>query len=308
MQTVEQQVAHIRQVKTTSSGEAAATSDGDGALRVGAAVGVTGDHLERAARCVEAGADVLLVDVAHGHADYVLEVVAELKRRFPAVPVVAGNVATAEGTRDLAGAGADAVKVGIGPGGVCTTRLVAGSGVPQLSALLDCSVEARRLGVPLIADGGIRSSGDIAKALAAGAAVVMAGSALAGADESEALEISENGQRYKVSRGFATLGMELTLKLAADQSVTAAEVQHYVPEGVEMTFPWTGPVAGTVHQLVGGLRSAMTYSGAESVEALRRKARFVQVTSAGQAENGPHARDRAPQPAPDYRGEAARGN
>ncbi|HWS35798.1 MAG TPA: IMP dehydrogenase [Actinoplanes sp.] len=307
MQTVDQQVAQVSEVRSAAAEGEVATADSAGTLQVGAAVGVSGDYAERADRLVTAGASALLVDVAHGHADYVIDVVRELKTRYPDVPLVAGNVATAAGTRDLAEAGADAVKVGIGPGGVCTTRLVAGSGVPQLSALLDCGQQARISGVPLIADGGIRTSGDIAKALAAGAAVVMAGSALAGADESEARPVRENGRQLKVSRGFATLGMDLTLKLAADQTVSAEEVERYVPEGVEMTFLPTGPLAGTVHQLVGGLRSAMTYSGAATLDDLRQRASFVRVTGAGRAENGPHARDRAPQLALDYRGEAARG-
>jgi IMP dehydrogenase/GMP reductase len=307
MQTIEQQVDQVRTVKATRAEDPLSTRDENGTLRVGAAVGVTGDYLDRAERLVAAGLDALLVDVAHGHTDYVIEAVQELRYRHPAVPLVAGNVATAAGMCDLAEAGADAVKVGIGPGGVCTTRLVAGSGVPQLSALLDCAAEAQRLGVPLIADGGIRSSGDIAKALAAGATVVMVGSMIAGADESEARPVESGGRQLKVSRGFATLGMELTLRLAADQEVTDEDVARYVPEGVEMTFAGTGPLARTVHQLVGGLRSAMTYSGALTVEQFRRTAAFVRVTSAGQAENAPHARDRAPQIPLDYRGEVARG-
>ena len=308
MQTVDQQAAQVAAVKAATppdggTGRTAPALGADGRLLVGAAVGVTGDYWKRAARLVECGADLLLVDVAHGHTDHTLEAVERLRGEFPDVVLVAGNVATASGTRDLANAGAHVVKVGIGPGGVCTTRLVAGSGVPQLTAVLDCAEEARRQGVTVIADGGIRQGGDVAKAVAAGATAVMAGSALAGSDESEALLVERDGRRHKASRGFATLGMATSLRLAEGASAVREEVEEYVPEGVEATFSCTGPVAGTVHELVGGLRSGMSYSGARTIEEFHGKAEFVEVSPTGQAENRPHVLGRAPERAPDYRGE-----
>jgi IMP dehydrogenase/GMP reductase len=274
-------------------------------LLVGAAVGTKGDYLDRAALMVEHGADLLLVDVAHGHSDQVIDTVGKLHARHPRVPIVAGNVATAGGTNDLLDAGADVVKVGIGPGGVCTTRLVAGSGVPQLTAIIDCAHAAAQRDATVIADGGVRQSGDLAKALAAGAAAVMLGSALAGADESEAGVVDlPDGSRYRCSRGFATLGMANTLRAAAGGRLTRDDVVGYIPEGVEMTFAPSGPVADTVYQLVGGLRSAMSYTGAADMAEFRRLAEFIRVTPAGRAENAPHAAERAPQPAPDFRAEA----
>ncbi|MEV7975580.1 IMP dehydrogenase [Streptomyces sp. NPDC086519] len=296
MQTVDQQADQLQAVKarepTAQERAAGATLDAMGRLAAGAAVGVTGDWRERSARLVEGGADLLVVDVAHGHSDQVLESVAELRGRYPALALMAGNVATRAGTRDLAEAGADIVKVGIGPGGVCTTRLVAGTGVPQLSAVLDCAAEAARHGVRVVADGGVRHAGDIAKALAAGACAVMLGSLLAGAAESEALPAERDGRRYKTSRGFVSLGMELTLRRAAGQKITAEEVDDYVPEGVEATFAYTGPLTRTLRQLTGGVQSALSYSGADGLDAFRERAEFVRVTAAGQVENTPHVRAR----------------
>ncbi|GHH76906.1 guanosine monophosphate reductase [Streptomyces sulfonofaciens] len=297
MQTPEQQIAQLDAVKAVRPGadEDRASLAADGSPLVGAAVGVTGDWRERAAELVGHGVDILLVDVAHGHSDQVIDAVKELRSDYPQVPLIAGNVATAAGVRDLAEAGAGAVKVGIGPGGVCTTRLVAGTGVPQLTAVLDCAEAAAELGVRIIADGGIRQSGDIAKSLAAGAHAVMLGSALAGADESEAEPVTRDGRAYKVSRGFASLGMELTLRMAAGGKVTQEEIDDYVPEGVEVTFAASGPLTRTLRQLVGGVQSAMSYSGAADLDAFRNNAEFVRVTSAGRAENVPHARERSEQ-------------
>ncbi|RKT53825.1 IMP dehydrogenase [Saccharothrix australiensis] len=305
MQTVAQQTGHVAAAKHAVVGPDAARAALDRAGRplVGAATGVAGDFVERAAALVDSGADALLVDVAHGHSDHAIEAVAKLRSAHPDVLLVAGNVATDEGVRDLAAAGADVVKVGIGPGGVCTTRLVAGSGVPQLTAVLDCAEAAEEAGCAIIADGGVRTAGDIAKALAAGASAVMLGSLLAGCDESEALPVERDGVRSKSSRGFATLGMANTLRTAAGERLTAADVADYVPEGVEATFPRTGSAAATLRQLVGGLQSAMSYSGAHDVARFQERARFIRVTPAGRAENRPHALDRAPLPAPDYRGE-----
>jgi IMP dehydrogenase/GMP reductase len=203
---------------------------------------------------------------------------------------MAGNVATATGTRDLIDAGADAVKVGIGPGGICTTRIVAGSGVPQLSAVLECSAEAARDGIPVIADGGIKEPGDLVKALAAGAHSVMLGSVLAGAEESEAMLVEDaNGGRAKVSTGFVTFGMRLTLKRAHGEAVTREELTAYTPEGVESTFACSGRVEETLRRFVGGLRSGMSYSGAHTLSELRDRAQFVRITAAGLTENSPHA-------------------
>ncbi|WP_328332156.1 MULTISPECIES: IMP dehydrogenase [unclassified Streptomyces] len=298
MQTAEQQVAQLDAVKAvTVAGEQAegATVAANGRLLTGAAVGVTGDWRERAGELVAHGVDILLVDVAHGHSDQVIDTVKELRSSYPDTPLIAGNVATAEGVRDLAAAGAQAVKVGIGPGGVCTTRLVAGTGVPQLTAIMDCAAAAEAAGATIIADGGIRQSGDIAKALAAGAHAVMLGSALAGADESEATPVERDGRHYRVSNGFVSLGMKLTLRRATGGKVTREEIDDYVPEGVEATFPASGPLTRTLRQLVGGVQSAMSYSGARDLESFRARAEFVRVTGAGRAENVPHARERSPQ-------------
>lgn len=306
MQTAKDQAAEVAAVKATSvpEGTDGATVDGEGRLRVGAAVGVTDDYLERAALLVESGVDVLVTDVAHGHADYVLESVEKLRARFPQTPLIAGNVATAAGTRDLIEAGAAAVKVGIGPGGICTTRIVAGSGVPQLTAVLDCAQEAARTGIPVIADGGIKAPGDVVKALAAGGHSVMLGSALAGADESEARLVERDGERVKVSTGFVTFGMRLTLKRARGEAVSRAELEEYTPEGVEATFAHTGALASTLRPFVGGLRSGMSYSGAHTLAELRDKAEFIRVTPAGLSENRPHALGRTQQVELDYSKEA----
>jgi IMP dehydrogenase/GMP reductase len=313
MQTIDQQLAHLQLVKAEPTGGETddagprATRSADGRPFAGVAVGVTGDWRERAARLVDHGADLLVIDVAHGHSDQVLSAVTALRKAYPGVPLMAGNVATAAGTRDLVSAGADLVKVGIGPGGVCTTRLVAGTGVPQLTAVLDCAAEAARYGVGVIADGGIRQAGDIAKSLAAGARAVMLGSLLAGSDESEAQPAERDGRRYKTSNGFVSLGMELTLRRAAGLPVTRQEVDDYVPEGVEATFPATGPLATTLRQLTGGVQSALSYSGATNLDEFRERAEFIQVTAAGRSENGPHARERTAHIAIDHVARAVEG-
>ncbi|MFB7270864.1 IMP dehydrogenase [Streptomyces sp. NPDC056244] len=304
MQTAEDQAAEVAAVKAApvaaeDSGPRPAL-DAEGRLRAAAAVGVVDDYKERAELLVAAGADVLVTDVAHGHADYVIKVVEELRARFPGTTLIAGNVATAAGTRDLIDAGADVVKVGIGPGGICTTRLVAGSGVPQLTAVLDCAEEAVRSGVPVIADGGIKAPGDLVKALAAGAHAVMLGSALAGADESEAELVEHEGRKAKVSTGFVTFGMRLTLKRARGEEVSREELDEYTPEGVEATFAYSGSLAATLRPFLGGLRSGMSYSGAHDLAALRERAEFVRVTPAGLAESRPHALGRAEQVPLDY--------
>jgi IMP dehydrogenase len=266
-----------------------ATKDRKGRLRVGAAVGVQAGYMERAARLVEAGADALVVDIAHGHSDHCIEVTRLLRREFPSVDLISGNVATAEGTRDLIEAGADAVKVGVGPGSICITRIVTGFGVPQLSAVAECAMAAQPHGVPIIADGGIRTSGDIVKALAAGADSVMIGSLLAGTDESPGVVVVRNNRRTKVSRGMASLAatMDRPDRQARHEGEDPGWTQ-VVAEGVEAAVPYRGPVDDLLIQLVGGLRSGLSYGGAHTLAELRENAEFVQITPAGVLESHPH--------------------
>ncbi len=264
-----------------------ATKDERGRLRVAAAVGVRGDYLERAEALVDEGVDLLVVDVAHGHSDVVLRAVRTLRSRFPHVPLMAGNVATAEGTLDLIEAGADAVKVGVGPGSTCTTRVVTGAGVPQLSAILECARAAREHGIPVVADGGIRSSGDITKALAAGAAAVMLGNLLAGTEESPGTTIIRNGRQYKTYRGMASLWATARRK-ALDNPLDDEDIGQIVAEGVEALVPYRGRVADVLRQLVGGLRSGMSYCGARTIPEIQHNARFVRITPAGLRESLPH--------------------
>jgi IMP dehydrogenase len=261
-----------------------ATRDGQGRLRVGAAVGARGDFLERAEALVAAEADALVLDIAHAHADTAVEAVRELHDAWPDVEVVAGNVATAEGFHDLVAAGADAVKVGIGPGYACTTRLVAGVGVPQLTAVLDCAPAARETGAPLIADGGVRRPGDVAKAIAAGASTVMVGSLFAGRAESPGDVVRRRGQLFKVYRGMASRSAAAA-RLAIEGR--GDDLDQYVAEGEEMEFPLRGPVAEVMEDLVGGLRSGMSYVDAETVEQFWTKASFVRQTEAGERESHP---------------------
>ncbi len=266
-----------------------ATKDSRGRLRVAAAVGVRSSDMARAAACVDAGADALVVDIAHGHSDPALDMVRALKARFPQVDVVGGNVASAEGVRDMVAAGADAVKVGVGAGSICITRIVTGFGVPQLSAIADCADAGQALGVPIIADGGIRTSGDITKALAAGASTVMLGSLLAGTDESPGANVVRNGQRYKVVRGMASLTANIDRQeIELGHEVDADDWERVVAEGVEAMVPMRGPVKDIVYQLVGGLRSGLSYAGATSIAELWANAEFVRITSAGKAESGAH--------------------
>jgi IMP dehydrogenase len=266
-----------------------ATKDTKGRLRVGVAVGVRASDLQRAEACINQGADVVVVDVAHGHADHVIETVRSLKKRFPETPVIAGNVATAAGVQDLVEAGADAVKVGVGSGSICTTRIVTGYGVPQLTALLDCAEAAHRLEIPIISDGGVRSSGDLTKALAAGASSVMVGSMLAGTDESPGAAVIRDGRRYKIIRGMASLTANVARKEIEKQGeVDPDEWEKVVPEGVEAMAPYRGAVADILHQLVGGLRSGMSYAGAETLKALWENAEFIRITQAGERESKPH--------------------
>jgi IMP dehydrogenase len=263
-----------------------AAKDHLGRLRVGAAIGATGDFLERAAELVKARVDVLVIDTAHGHATRVLEAVRQVKRKFPEVDVVAGNVSTAEATRELIAAGADGVKVGQGPGSICTTRVVTGAGVPQITAIMDCARAARGTGVPIIADGGIRFSGDITKAIAAGADCVMIGSLFAGTDESPGETILYQGRTFKTYRGMGSLGAMMAG--SGDRYAQDLERGKLVPEGVEGKVPYKGPLAAIVEQLVGGLRAGMGYCGCRTIRELQEKARFIRITPAGWRESHVH--------------------
>jgi IMP dehydrogenase len=265
-----------------------ATKDNRGRLRVGVAVGVRPDDMERAASCQAAGADVLVVDIAHGHSDHVIQMVRSLKQRFPNVPVIAGNVATAQGVRDLAEAGADAVKVGVGSGSICTTRIVTGFGVPQLTAVVECAEAGHDLNVPIIADGGIRNSGDLTKSLAAGASTVMIGGMLAGTDESPGATVIREGRRYKIVRGMASLSANIERRMLANGELAIEEWGEVVPEGVEATVPYKGTVVDVIYQLVGGLRSGLSYAGACSIEELWQVAEFIRITPSGMQESHPH--------------------
>jgi IMP dehydrogenase len=279
-----------------------ACKDAHGRLRVGAAVGTGTAGLERAEALIDAGVDVLVVDTAHGHSAGVLESVARVRRANNAVQVIAGNVATAAGARALIEAGADAVKVGIGPGSICTTRVIAGVGVPQLTALLEITEHCREESVPVIADGGIRTSGDLAKAIAAGAGCAMIGSLFAGTDESPGEVYLYQGRSYKAYRGMGSLGA--MARGSADRyfQEEVRESLKLVPEGIEGQVPYRGPVAQIVHQLVGGLRAAMGYTGNATLAAMQRRCTFLRVTQAGVRES--HVHDVAiTREAPNYRRE-----
>ena len=266
-----------------------ASKDARGRLRVAAAVGVRASDIERAAACVKAGADALVVDIAHGHSDSAIDMVRQLKQRFPEVDVVGGNVATAEGVRDMVEAGADAIKVGVGAGSICITRIVTGFGVPQLSAVAECAEAGHALGVPIIADGGIRTAGDITKAIAAGASTVMLGSLLAGTDEAPGASVVRGGRRYKIVRGMASLTANIERQeVEQRREVDPEDWERVVPEGVEAMVPDRGPVKDVVYQLVGGLRSGLSYAGAATIPELWSNAEFVRITSAGKSESGAH--------------------
>lgn len=270
-----------------------ASRDSRGRLLVAAAIGVREGEVERARLLIEAGVDALVVDVAHGHSEMCIEMVKNIRRIYgDEVEVVAGNVATPEGVEDLASAGASAVKVGIGPGSVCTTRVVAGVGVPQLTAIMECAEAANRMGVPIIADGGIRESGDVVKALAAGASTVMIGKLLAGTDESPGTIVMKNGRRYKIYRGmasmYAMLGREFKMGEAEAEALLDASEYSYYAEGVEAYVPYVGSASDVIRRLVAGLRSGMSYLGARNLEELRRNAIFIRVSPASIRESYPH--------------------
>ncbi len=266
-----------------------ATKDPEGRLRVGAAVGVGPDALERAQALVASGADVLVVDTAHGHSSGVIEMVGRIRGLQGEFELVAGNIATGEAAEALIDAGADAVKVGIGPSGICTTRVVAGVGVPQVTAIYDVAEVASRHGVPVIGDGGITSSGDVAKAIAAGADTVMLGGLLAGTEETPGDVVFQQGERFKEYRGMGSLGAMKARGFSKDRYFQGdvEDVDKLVPEGIEGRVPFKGPLAGVLHQIVGGLRQAMGYCGAATIEAMQQ-ATFVRITGAGLRESHPH--------------------
>ncbi len=285
-----------------------ASKDELGRLRVGAAVGIAKDTVERAEALVAAGADVLVVDTAHGHSQGVMTIVRRLREHFPSVELVAGNVATAEGTEALIGLGVDAVKVGIGSGSICTTRVIAGIGMPMISALAECAQVANRHGVPLIADGGVRYSGDITKALSVGASTVMIGSLFAGTDESPGELILYQGRSFKEYRGMGSIGAmragsrDRYFQEEFDLASPTEEVEKLVPEGIEGRVPHKGSIGAMIHQLVGGLRAGMGYCGCGTVAELQQNARMVRITPAGMRES--HVHDVViTKEAPNYRSE-----
>ncbi|MEM1946688.1 MAG: IMP dehydrogenase [Candidatus Caldarchaeum sp.] len=268
-----------------------ASRDSRGRLMVAAAIGVKEDALDRAEALIGAGADALVIDVAHGHTEMVIKTIRRVRQAFgDDVEIVAGNVATAEGVEDLASAGASAVKVGVGPGSVCTTRIVAGVGVPQLTAIMDCADAAKEMDVPLIADGGIRSSADMVKALAAGASTVMIGRLLAGTDESPGAVVVRNGRKMKIYRGMASLYAMLAKNSRAgeDDILQDASDYSYMAEGVEAYVPYKGSASDVIKQLTAGLRSGLSYLGARNIQELQQNAVFIRITEAGLKESHPH--------------------
>ncbi|MEX0639658.1 MAG: IMP dehydrogenase [Nitrosopumilaceae archaeon] len=266
-----------------------ASKDKKGRPLVGAAVGVKGDFMDRTESLLEAGADVIVVDIAHGHSENAVNTIRHIKKAFPESELIAGNVATASGTEDLIKAGVDAVKVGVGSGSICITRVVTGSGVPQLTAVLDCAKVGRQHDIPIISDGGIRTSGDVTKALAAGSSSVMVGSILGGTDESPGSFISKNGKRFKIYRGMASFYASLGRKSKEIGHVSIEDdLNDYVAEGVEAMVPYKGSVADILKQLTGGVRSGLSYCGAHTIKQMQENAEFIKISGAGFAESQPH--------------------
>jgi IMP dehydrogenase len=267
-----------------------ASKDKKGRLLVGAAVGVKGDYLERTEALLDAGADVMVVDIAHGHSDNAINCVHLIKKAFKDCELIAGNIATGRGTEDLIRAGVDAVKVGVGSGSICITRVITGSGVPQLTAILDSVKISKKYEIPVISDGGIRNSGDLTKALAAGSSSVMVGSLLGGTDESPGKTLVKNGKKYKIYRGMASFYASLGRKYReeGEQIKESDELNDYVPEGVEAMVSYKGSVVEIIRQLVGGLRSGLSYCGAKTINEMQQNAEFVRITTAGYIESQPH--------------------
>lgn len=266
----------------------AACKDSFGRLRVGAAIGIAADTTTRVAALIDAAVDVIVLDTAHGHSAGVIRMLKQLKKKYPSTQIIAGNVGTAEATVDLIKAGADGVKIGIGPGSICTTRVIAGIGVPQISAVMECAEAASKYDIPIIADGGIKQTGDIPKALAAGASSVMIGGLFAGIDESPGEMVLYEGRSYKMYRGMGSLeAMKQGSKDRYFQDVEE-DIHKLVPEGIEGRVPYQGPLSETVYQMIGGLRAAMGYCGVKTIRELQSKAQFVQITDAGLRESHPH--------------------
>src|ERR687898_420266 len=267
-----------------------ASKDKKGRLLVGAAVGVKGDFLERTEALLDAGADTIIVDIAHGHSDNAINTVNMIKKAFPNCELIAGNVATSEGARDLITAGVDAVKVGVGSGSICITRVITGSGVPQLTAVTESVKVSREYDIPIISDGGIRTSGDTTKALAAGASSVMVGSMFGGTDESPGKTLVKNGKKFKMYRGMASFYASLGRKYREEglQVVDSNDLNDYVPEGVEAMVPYKGSVVEIIRQMAGGLRSGLSYCGAETILQMQHNADFIKITPAGYIESQPH--------------------
>ncbi|MCA9812800.1 MAG: IMP dehydrogenase [Nitrosarchaeum sp.] len=266
-----------------------ASKDKKGRPLVGAAVGVKGDFMERSESLLDAGADVLVVDIAHGHSENAISTIRNIKKGFPNCELIAGNVATASGAEDLIRAGVDAVKVGVGSGSICITRVITGSGVPQLTAVMDCAQIGSDHGVPIISDGGTRTSGDATKALAAGASSVMVGSMLGGTDESPGTVLTKNGKRFKVYRGMASLAASIGRKSKETGSISLEDdLNDYVAEGVEAMVPYKGTVTDILKQLTGGVRSGLSYCGAHTIPQMQQNAEFIKMSGAGFAESQPH--------------------
>jgi IMP dehydrogenase len=266
-----------------------ASKDKKGRPLVGAAVGVKGDFMERTESLLDAGADVIVVDIAHGHSENAVNTIRHIKKAFPESELIAGNVATASGTEDLIKAGVDAVKVGVGSGSICITRVVTGSGVPQLTAVLDCAKVGQKHDVPIISDGGIRTSGDVTKALAAGASAVMVGSILGGTDESPGSFLTKNGKRFKIYRGMASFYASLGRKSKESGNISIEDdLNDYVAEGVEAMVPYKGSVTDILKQLTGGVRSGLSYCGAHTIKQMQENAEFIKMSNAGFVESQPH--------------------
>ena len=262
-----------------------ASKDSKGRLLVGAALGTKDDFLERAETLIKEDVDVLVLDIAHGHSSLALEAIKKLKNKYPEIELIGGNIATAQGAKDLIKAGVDAVKVGIGPGSICTTRITTGFGVPQLTALLNVAPLCQKYKIPCIADGGIKQSGDIVKALAAGSHSVMIGGQFTGTEESPGPTINYKGRQYKISRGMASLTATLSRPQASEK------INEITPEGIEARVPYKGPVQNTINQLLGGLKSGMSYGNAQTLEELRKNAQFIRITTAGNKESSAHDND-----------------
>lgn len=299
--SIEEQAEKVKKVKNYKGNfYKNALVDKEGRLMVGAACGVSKDSNKRAEKLIEASVDVLVIDTAHGHSKMVLDKVGELKEKYPAVQIIAGNVATYEATRDLIKMGADGIKVGVGPGSICTTRIISGVGVPQITAILDVFKASKKYSVPAIADGGIRFSGDIVKAISAGASAVMCGSLFAGTDETPG-EVFDNGEKYKSYRGMGSIGAISTAGGDRYFQKNESNPKKIIAEGVEAKIGYKGPVSDVIYQLLGGLRSGMGYCGAKTIKDLQENGQFVKITKAGLMESHVHDVQMTEKP-PNYEG------